>query len=338
MLESTLPSINHDAYEKYAGRYLDFFGSNSLEGLHIGVYQHSAVGRDLMVEILSGLGAEVMPLGLSDVFIPVDTEAVRPEDRELAKNWVAEYGFDALVSSDGDSDRPLISDEKGNWLRGDVAGILCADYLNADAVVTPVSCNTALEKCGLFERIYRTKIGSPYVIEGMNQAQREAGGTVVGYEANGGLLLGSSIQSGGHQLMALPTRDAVIVHIAILLLSKKRSMKISELLSQLPPRYTFSDRLKDFPTGKSKEKLSELYTGDWSEDKKTIKSVLGRQLGEVDSLDVTDGLRITFKNGEIVHLRPSGNAPEFRCYTEADTESRAMTINRICTDVMLSWR
>jgi phosphomannomutase len=195
-----------------------------------------------------------------------------------------------------------------------------------------------LEKCGLFERIYRTKIGSPYVIEGMYKAQREGGGTVVGYEANGGLLLGSPIQSGGHQLMALPTRDAVIVHIAILLLSKKRSMRISELLSQLPPRYTFSDRLKDFPTEKSKEKLSELYTGNWSRDKKTIESALGRQLGEVDSLDVTDGLRITFRNGEIVHLRPSGNAPEFRCYTEADTESRATTINKICTDVMSSWR
>jgi phosphomannomutase len=138
--------------------------------------------------------------------------------------------------------------------------------------------------------------------------------------------------------MALPTRDAVIVHIAILLLSKKRSMRISELLSQLPPRYTFSDRLKDFPTEKSKEKLSELYTGDWSRDKKTIESAFGRQWGEVDSLDVTDGLRITFTNGEIVHLRPSGNAPEFRCYTEADTESRATTINKICTDVMSSWR
>jgi phosphomannomutase len=338
MLESALPPINHEAYEEYTRRYIDFFGSDCLEGLHIGVYQHSAVGRDLMVEILSGLGAEVAPLGLSDAFIPVDTEAVRPEDRELAKNWVAEYGFDALVSSDGDSDRPLISDEKGNWLRGDVAGILCADYLNANAVVTPVSCNTALEKCGLFERIYRTKIGSPYVIEGMNQAQREGGGTIVGYEANGGLLLGSPVQSGGRELMALPTRDAVIVHIAILLLSQKRSMKISELLSRLPPRYTFSDRLKDFPTEKSREKLSEIYTGDWSKDKKTIEGVFGKRFGDVDSLDVTDGLRITFTNGEIVHLRPSGNAPEFRCYTEADTESRAMAINKICTDIMSSWR
>lgn len=52
----------------------------------------------------------------------------------------------------------------------------------------------------------------------------------------------------------------------------------------------------------------------------------------------TDGLRIYFESGEIVHLRPSGNAPEFRCYTEADTESRAVEMNRICMDIMTRWR
>jgi phosphomannomutase len=51
-------------------------------------------------------------------------------------------------------------------------------------------------------------------------------------------------------------------------------------------------------------------------------------------VDATDGLRITFANQEIVHLRPSGNAPEFRCYTEADSEERAMEINRICLDLV----
>ena len=47
---------------------------------------------------------------------------------------------------------------------------------------------------------------------------------------------------------------------------------------------------------------------------------------------------ITFASEEVVHLRPSGNAPEFRCYTEADTEPRAQEINKICIDIMVSWR
>ncbi len=45
--------------------------------------------------------------------------------------------------------------------------------------------------------------------------------------------------------------------------------------------------------------------------------------GEVAGIDRTDGLRVTFANEEVIHLRPSGNAPEFRCYTEAHTEARA---------------
>jgi len=43
-----------------------------------------------------------------------------------------------------------------------------------------------------------------------------------------------------------------------------------------------------------------------------------------------DGLRITFANGEIVHLRPSGNAPELRCYAEADNQERAAALATEC--------
>ena len=40
----------------------------------------------------------------------------------------------------------------------------------------------------------------------------------------------------------------------------------------------------------------------------------------------TDGIRIVFANGDVMHSRPSGNAPEFRCYSNADTFQRAQEI------------
>jgi phosphomannomutase len=43
-------------------------------------------------------------------------------------------------------------------------------------------------------------------------------------------------------------------------------------------------------------------------------------------VDRTDGLRATLASGEIVHLRPSGNAPEMRCYTEAASGARAKAL------------
>ena len=317
------------AGENYAMRYLNFFEHDALKGLRVGVYQHSAVGRDVLVKIFSHLGAEVTALGWSDKFIPVDTEAIRPEDVQLAREWAATGKFDALVSADGDSDRPLVSDENGNWLRGDIAGILCAKFLAADSISTPVSCNTAVEKCGWFKEVRRTRIGSPFVVASMIQASIDEAKRVVGYEANGGFLLNSDIEAGGKILRALPTRDAVIVLLGILLLAKSQKQKISELVASLPARFTASDRLKNFATEKSQAILAKFNSGSEVGDKAAIEKMFGGICGAVASLNRTDGLRIFFVNEEIIHLRPSGNAPEFRCYAEAANDERAREITSL---------
>ena len=321
--------VSPEAGENYAMRYLNFFSHDALRGLRVGVYQHSAVGRDALVKILSHLGAEVTPLGRSDKFIPVDTEAIRPEDVQLAQEWADTGKFDALVSADGDSDRPLVSDERGNWLRGDVAGILCAKFLEADSISTPVSCNTAVEKCGWFREIRRTRIGSPFVVASMMEATASGAKRVVGYEANGGFLLNSDIVTGGKVLRALPTREAVIVMLGILLLAKAEDKTVSQLAAGLPARFTASDRLKNFATEKSAAILAKFNSGLEATDKSTIEKMFGGICGAVASLNRTDGLRITFANEEIIHLRPSGNAPEFRCYAEAATDERAREITSL---------
>ncbi len=320
------PDISPVAGENYVRRYLNFFAPDALQGVRVGVYQHSAVGRDVLVKILSHLGAEVTPLGRSDQFIPVDTEAIRPEDVQLAAAWAATGKYDAIISADGDSDRPLVSDERGNWLRGDVAGILCAKFLDADSISTPVSCNTAVEKCGWFKEIRRTRIGSPFVIASMLQATAAGAKRAVGYEANGGFLLNSDLVTGGKTLRALPTRDAVIVLLGILLLAKAQHKTISALAATLPARFTASDRLKNFATEKSLAILARFSCGSEPADKAAVETLFGSICGSVVSLNRTDGLRITFANGEVIHLRPSGNAPEFRCYTEAATAGRAREI------------
>jgi phosphomannomutase len=333
-----LPAVEQAAYRLFVQRYLDFFPANCLNGKRIAVYQHSTVARDIMAEIIAGLGAQVTCLGYSEIFIPVDTEAIRPEDVELAHQWAAESNFDCIVSADGDGDRPLISDEKGNWLRGDVAGILCARYLGASCVATPVSCNSAVEKSGWFERVDRTRIGSPYVIAAMDQAIAEGAWNVVGYEANGGFLTATDIVVDGRVLSALPTRDAMIVPLTIILLAAQANVSISGLLAGLPQRFTSSGRLKAFPTELSQSRLSALNTGDIASDIAAAEILLGAEFGTVAAMDATDGIRITFASEEVVHLRPSGNAPELRCYNEAATEARAIEMNRICMAMLESWR
>ncbi|MFZ0788238.1 MAG: phosphomannomutase, partial [Chromatiaceae bacterium] len=333
-----LPAEEATAYDAYVGRYLGFFPNGCLDGLRVGVYEHSSVAREAFVEVLGGLGAQITRLGFSERFIPVDTEAIRPEDLVLARDWAAGGDFDALVSADGDGDRPLVSDEHGAWLRGDVAGILCARELGVRGVVTPVSSNTAVERCGAFERVLRTRIGSPYVIEGMQRLGAEGLNPVAGYEANGGFLLGSPIERGGRTLAALPTRDAVLVAVSILVAARRLGKPVSSLAGDLPRRFTHSDRIKDFPPEISRVRLAALSSGDPVRDRAAAEAVFAGHFGQVADLDTTDGLRITFSSGEIAHLRPSGNAPELRAYTEADSPERAAEMNAVCMELLAGWR
>jgi phosphomannomutase len=321
-----LPPVDPAARELYRRRYLSFFPAGMLRGRRLGVYQHSSVARDLCADLLRELGAEVVPLGRTDTFVPVDTEAVGEADQRQARAWASAHRLDAIVSTDGDADRPLLADETGTWFRGDLVGMLCARFLGARTVVTPVSSNTSVERCGAFARVVRTRIGSPFVIEAMAEAARQGDVPVVGYEANGGFLLGNAIErprgDARAVLAALPTRDAFLPIFSLLAMAAERSCGVSQLTAGLPSRHTASDRLQDFDGGASRRLLTHLASAPGA------LAVFVAELGVVGDVNQVDGLRVTLGNGEIVHLRPSGNAPELRCYAEADTPERAVELSR----------
>ena len=62
------------------------------------------------------------------------------------------------------------------------------------------------------------------------------------------------------------------------------------------------------------------------------------ELGAAKTFDTVDGLRVQFESGEVLHVRPSGNAPELRCYVEAATEARAKELLRYGLGVLGAWR
>jgi phosphomannomutase len=317
--------VSADAGQLYLTRYLEFFPPDALAGMRLGIYEQSAVGRDLLLKVFGALGAKIWPLHRSEEFVPVDTEAIRDEDVRLAGEWARDFQFDAIVSTDGDSDRPLLADERGQWLRGDVLGILAAKFVGADSVSTPVSSNTAVEKCGFFKQVRRTRIGSPYVIASMQEASAQGARCVVGYEANGGFLLGSRVISPdtGAELTPLPTRDALLPILACLVESRRPGAKLSALVESLPRRFTASGLLREFAT-ESGQAIIALFE---REREAAATRHFAGVFGPVESINFTDGARITFTGGDIVHLRPSGNAPEFRCYTEAVSSQRALECN-----------
>jgi len=298
--------------------------------MKIGVYQHSTVARDLLVDVLAHYGAEITALGRSESFIPVDTEAVSDETITLMKRWVSEHKFDAIVSTDGDGDRPLVADETGTPLRGDLLGLVAANFLRAGTVVTPVTSNSGIEAAGSFA-VRRTRVGSPFVISGMEEAVAAGEDHVMGFEANGGLLTATPFDINGRAVRALPTRDCFVPMLAILSLAAIRRQPLSAIAASYHLPFAAADRLENFPVETSAALMEHLRASE-----ENLRAFL-QPIGEVAAKSDIDGLRVTLGDGGIIHFRPSGNAPEMRCYVEAGSEAAALDLLKTGLNRIRDW-
>ncbi|MCC1494751.1 phosphomannomutase [Cognatishimia sp. F0-27] len=302
----------------WVARYAGAFGPAALSGLRIGIYQHSSVARDLMVAAVQALGAVAVPLARSETFIPVDTEALDPETGATLAGWVGAHGLDAVISTDGDADRPMLALSTGRVIPGDLLGALTARALEATVIVTPVSANSLIEDLEGVTQVHRTKIGSPYVIAAMEDAlAADPDARVVGFEPNGGFLLGFAAQGPEGPLAPLMTRDCLLPMLAPLVAARNMAGGLSALVAGLPPVFTAADRLQGIAPEVSRAFIATL-TGDAA-----ARAAFFEAGGAEDGLDLTDGLRVRFAGGAVVHLRPSGNAPELRCYAEAGSPEAA---------------
>ncbi len=367
--DAGLPAATADAHTAYVRRYLDFFGGGSLEGMRVLVYQHSSVGRDLLIDVLDRLGAETIAAGRSDTFVPIDTENMNAPQlaaiAKLAADAQKQHGeIHAIVSADGDADRPLILEAAPagtvRFFGGDLVGMVVAESLEPDAVVVPISCNDAID-CGALASITepKTQIGSPYVIAGMEKARRKGKTRVCGWEANGGFLLGSDFERNGRVLGRLETRDALLPILSVLFEAKSRRVSLSGIFDKLPKRYSRTALIRDCPRATGLEIVRrfspadqrikhvrfepslEVRDGDGgsivcSPDLQDDLMVRRRQIAAffpadagfagIQAINYVDGVRVLFGNGEVAHVRPSGNADELRVYAVADAQPRADAI------------
>lgn len=308
-----LPETNAAPIAAYRERYVNAFGPSALKGLRLGVDQHSAAGRDVLVQILQALGAHCVPYNRADNFVAVDTEAVEPDQLEQSRAMLKQHDLHAIVSTDGDGDRPIVVDESGQQIGGDVLGVLTARAIGAKTIVTPLNATTAIEQSRWFNSVIRTRIGSPYVVAAMAGAQ---GAPVAGFEPNGGFLLQHAIDLPTGSLAALPTRDAALPIIAILWEAARRDVPLSALAAQLPPRFVRACRLKQVPATQSADLLSRLLDDQ-------ARGEFDPSLTAAREINTQDGVRLTRQDGTIVHFRASGNAPELRCYVEAGHAAEA---------------
>jgi phosphomannomutase len=372
-----LPPLDRSAEAAYIRRYVTSFTRGSLAGVRVLVYQHSAASRDILPQILIELGAEVVTAGRSETFVSIDTENITDEQLDRLEEFAvaAEASgqpLHAIVSTDGDSDRPLVTavlptsevhpgGRRVRFLPGDLLGIVVAEYLRADAAAVPISANDAVQR-RMGERgvaLEKTKIGSPYVITALDELRRAGKhARIVGWEANGGFLIGSDIPLTAGTLMALPTRDSTLPIVANLFAAAEQRIGLAALWNRLPARFGRAGLLDNVPvtvsqtilahlippgdvievefdgtgqvfdrsrSGTGPTPLAEPATADWLECKATLVRFFtpALEFTDIERINVLDGVRVYFRNGDVAHVRPSGNAPQLRIYANSDSQARA---------------
>ena len=151
----------------------------------------------------------------------------------------------------------------------------------------------------------------------MQEAQAQGARAIIGFEANGGLLLGSDIMRGGRILKALPTRDAMLPILAALALAAEAKQPLSKLAQEARFAIALSNRLQDIPQERTASLIDRLDAEDAA-----FREAAFAAHGGVAARDRRDGLRLTLGDGATVHFRASGNAPELRVYVEAADQAR----------------
>ncbi|HZD54987.1 MAG TPA: phosphoglucosamine mutase, partial [Candidatus Aquicultoraceae bacterium] len=192
------------------GRYIVYlkntFPSNlSLDGLRIVIDCANGAAYRIAPQVFSELGAEVVSLGVSPNGLNINEQcgSLYPE---LVSGKIRQIGADIGISLDGDADRVIIVDHRGEVVDGDRIMAICAEemarkrLLKKNTVVATVMSNIGLE-IFLKERkirCLRTQVGDRYVVEAMR-----AGGFNFGGEQSGHLVFLDHARTGDGVLAAL---------------------------------------------------------------------------------------------------------------------------------------
>jgi phosphoglucosamine mutase len=171
------------AMDSYLTHILLRFGSD-LTGLKIGLDCANGAYSDIAPQAFEQLGAKVTAIGADPDGTNINT-GCGATDLALLQHTVASNGLDLGIAFDGDGDRMLAVDEKGNAIDGDEIITILALHLGVDAVAVTVMSNLGLHRV-LAERgvrVITTPVGDRYVLEALRE-----NGAILGGEQSGHII------------------------------------------------------------------------------------------------------------------------------------------------------
>jgi phosphoglucosamine mutase len=218
--------------EDARGRYVQFVKDTfpehlRLDGIKVVVDCANGAAYHVAPEALWELGAEVVPIGVTPNGLNIN-EGCGSTHPQILQETVVASGADIGLALDGDADRLIVVDEKGQIVDGDqlMALIaLCLQHrgeLKGHAVVATVMSNLGLERkldeAGL--KLLRTSVGDRYVLEEMRKT-----GCNVGGEQSGHIILSDHATTG----------DGLMAGLQVLAALVEAKSPASQLLRQFEP-------------------------------------------------------------------------------------------------------
>ncbi|UCH32622.1 MAG: phosphoglucosamine mutase [Candidatus Bathyarchaeota archaeon] len=257
----------------------------------------NGVGGLVAPYLLRELGCQVTSINANiDGTFPNRPPEPRPENLQDLITTVIAVGADFGVAFDGDADRTIFVDDKGEVQWGDrTFALIEKAFLQnnpGETIVTPISSSQVVKEVAeeYGGQLVWTRVGSTIVSHTMKKLKAKLGG-----EENGGVFYGP------HQ----PVRDGAMTIALMLEILARTGRSLSQLLLELPRYHLEKDKI-ECPNRKKAQVLKML-----------ILSVKRLQP------DTIDGVKLWFSDKSSILIRPSGTEPIYRFYAEAAEKERA---------------
>jgi phosphoglucosamine mutase len=284
----------HARYIEYAKRTLQ--RQLSLEGLRIVVDCANGAAYKVAPEALWELGAEVFSIGVEPDGFNINLNVGSTSPEALVRK-VREMRADIGIALDGDADRLLLVDEKGNIIDGDqLMAVIAQSWLEDGRLAKPGIVATVMSNLGL-ERylaslgldLVRTAVGDRYVLEHMREHGFNLGG-----------------EQSGHIIMSdfSTTGDGLVAALQVMAVVQRRNKPVSEVCRLFEP-------------------LPQVL--------KNVRFAPGRAFAQDAMAHVIEAARLRLGASGRLLIRPSGTEPVIRVMGEGDDRQLVETVvDNVC--------
>ncbi|MDG2355668.1 MAG: phosphoglucosamine mutase [Paracoccaceae bacterium] len=285
--------------DEVLGRYIEFVKTSlpknlMLNGLKIVIDCANGAAYKCAPQILWELGAKVIPLGVEPNGYNINLNC-GSTDTSKAAELVKKHKADLGICLDGDADRVILLNEKGEEVDGDqLLGVLAAHWNNEERIAKGTIVSTVMSNLGLNRylktlgiKLHRAAVGDRYVVEAMRQKELNIGG-----------------EKSGHIVMTdhSTTGDGILAALHFLSILQGSGVKASSLLTAFQP---IPQQLVNITFNSSHDPLE-------NHDVKNLLIECESRLGKL---------------GEMI-VRKSGTEPVIRVMVQHDDEALVSSIVR----------